>query len=245
MILSALIVCFYPPLRVISQHGKNCCVHTAESAFLVPKRFFTHFYLLSCFLFGISVVYDLFWTRTVHAVNVLFLIHSIRRLWESCRLFYYGESKMHVLGYFCGIGHYLLAFVTLQLALVERVYSKSNHSTYTFWFAVITFLIMNLLQHQSHRILAKAKKIAIEKSKYTLPHEGMFRVCSCPHYFAEICIYFCLFLLESHSIAVFVMFIWVLVNLSVVAYQQYHFYLANDFESLEKGDIKILFPFLW
>lgn len=81
--------------------------------------------------------------------------------------------------------------------------------------------------------------------RYPLPRGWGFEYCCCPHYFAEILIYFSLLCLEHHSFTMFLTFLWVLSNLSVVAYQQYWWYLEHYVEEIEERKLRILFPFVW
>jgi 3-oxo-5-alpha-steroid 4-dehydrogenase 3 len=256
MILCALAVVILPPLNDIANHGKvrkDSKEDERKPAFLlVPKKFFTHFYILSTVLITLAILIDLS-SAHFYLTKYLFLFHSVRRLLECQYITNYSNSLMHIGGYLCGLAHYLFAVLSLEISSIERTHLKSPSYKTIGWIGIILFFVMNYLQFQSHYILYKNKNKKLkdlsqgtdDKRIYSLPSEGLFRFCCCPHYFAEIGIYFSLFLMENHCITILLMFLWVFVNLSIVAYKQFLFYLENDFDRLESGRVKILFPFLW
>ena len=248
MIVGAALTATIPQLQTIAKHGKIRSNEKENSLFLLHKSNFGHFYFLSCFLFGGSIIFDFFTHQYLVLSKFLFFCHSLRRLFESLWLFHYGSSTIHLLGYICGLSHYCLVFLTLHCASLERLMAIRASNLPLQLLASSLFIGMNILQYRCHSILASDRK-RIDDSKYLrvykLPRLGLFRYCCCPHYFAEILIYFSLFLLETHSFQVLMMSMWVLVNLSVVAYQQYQYYLEHDFDIIAERNIKLIFPFLW
>ena len=84
-------------------------------------------------------------------------------------------------------------------------------------------------------------------ARYALPRGGMFAYVACPHYFFEICSYVAMWMQISTSLTCLLMAAWVFVNLSVVAYNQYFWYLDTFPEAFrkEKKHWRILFPGVW
>jgi 3-oxo-5-alpha-steroid 4-dehydrogenase 3 len=276
MIIGAVLVLVIPALHPVALHGKNYkekpCENSefsfSSSLLLVPKRYFTHFYIASCCLQLLFICKDLFFLShpIIYLTKYLFLFHSFRRFYECYSITSYGASMLHIGGYVAGIVHYVAAVLTLEVASFESHHLQNHSFSILFseknvrssrsmsWTCLLVslFVVMNYFQYQSHYILWKAKNKQIKENtnisssiRYSLPNEGLFLYCCCPHYFAEILIYFSLFLLESHCLTMLLMFIWVLANLSIVAYQQYHWYLENDFDNLTSKRRWIVFPFLW
>lgn len=252
MSIGAILVILVPALNEVAQHGKQ----GGANYLSVPKQFFTHFYLLSLLLLMFSNLWDC-WQGNFYLIKYLFLGHSLRRLVECIFVFQFGQSRMHLFGYLCGMAHYILVFFTLQISCMERsllltAYESAKGSVSDRGIpgalAVAIFFWMNILQYQCHLILARQKQRGLKEDGvvvYRLPNEGMFLYCCCPHYLAEVVLYASLAALESHSLTMMLMTVWVVVNLSIVAYEQYKWYLENDFINMQERKVSILFPFLW
>jgi hypothetical protein len=97
------------------------------------------------------------------------------------------------------------------------------------------------------------------KSHHLLPYGSWFELVACPHYFFEILIYLS-FYLSNHigSLSVLLLTLWVAINLTVVAYAQFIWYLDNFFEEFndddndnnfkvtgKKKNWKVIIPFLF
>lgn len=263
MALCSLITVNVSSLSTIAQHGK-CSMKSStnrdsiDSLFYVPKSMFSHFYPLGLVL-SISIL--AFNTFILHDYSsfvslILFCIHCGRRWWECLFMTEYGDSKMHIAGYIVGMTHYILVPLSLEVASIE---SKSynhhlqRHLRRHFLVLLISLCLFcggNYLQFVSHHILYKLKVNITKKSddaspNYTLPVGGGFEYCCCPHYFAEIVIYVTFVVLESRTVVTWALLIWVITNLSVVAYQQYSWYLDHCFDAMEAKQLKVIFPFVW
>jgi 3-oxo-5-alpha-steroid 4-dehydrogenase 3 len=248
MILSALVVAFIPIFRTVAQHGKRA----DSTGFCISKRFFQHFYLLATCLL-ISLILDDLLNDWVFLSKWLFLMHCSRRLWECHYITLYGQSKMHIGGYLCGLAHYTLAIISFEFSSFENRYHHYHHNAVVRLIGIAVFTAGNFLQYHSHLILYRAKvkmlkspKESDPSAKYSLPREGLFWCCASPHYFSEILIYASFLLIDAQNLAVCCMVVWVVVNLSIVAYQQYSWYLLHHFDEVARRPaLYVIFPFLW
>lgn len=257
MSLCALLVAFVPDLSIISKHGK--CTPDGTNKLLdirVPKSWFKYFYLCGIL---VSVVYasivSMMWesVTAVHLTLVLYTFQCARRLVECLFITEYGNSTMHIGGFLGGMAHYAVAAVTLGLAgSIEPLHMQ--YSKHTITIITIVFTSLSIFQYLCHRILFLKKQKILKDAlvspsdriaAYSLPSGLGFEYCCCPHYFAEIGIYLCLALLNCHSRAALLLFLWVLTNLSVVAYEQFLWYAEHHTAELERRNLAVLIPFLW
>lgn len=245
---------YIPFLRTIGDHGKQVqlsaeatnpssgiwlwidrCMHI-----MVPKQLFTVMYLYGLvfmlavlFLLAHNPVNGIFpvWDNR-NIVLVLWTMHLFRRLLECIFITKYGTSEMHVFGFLVGIVHYSLVPVSFFAVNVEansRIQLLANHVRFP---AILIFVGANIFQFRFHYMLysLKLRYTQHDGLPYALPVESFFRYVSCPHYTAEIFIYFSLWLLTLPAISVSVgcLVFWVASNLGVVAGRQ-HLYYCNTF----------------
>eukprot|EP01039_Chlorochromonas_danica_P010141 gene10141-11224_t len=233
----------------------------------VPKKTFRHFYVLGSSASAVLLLWMYLRPYPVKTLAaVLFFLHCLRRLWECYYLTEFGDSSMHVSGYLVGMVHYLLVPVTLLIAACEEKVSRTRHylvlglrkkDEKRATVVIALYLLATLLQFFSHRTLYYLKKRKIKEEKegssgqqgsqqlYILPSGGGFDYCSCPHYLAEIGIYLSLTIATYKCKTSYYLFLWVLANLSVVAYKQYSWYLEKFPDEVLEKNWYILFPFVW
>lgn len=131
---------------------------------------------------------------------------------------------------------------------------------------MIAFLITTFAQHQHHRILAclrgartEDKKEAEDAERYKIPNGGIFKYVSCPHYFLEVVLYLLMvtfFIAASHDCStqascfylpmdtnLWLMFSFVLCNLSITAMKTHQWYLSRFAEYPQQR--KAIIPFLF
>jgi hypothetical protein len=244
LLIGAILVGFVPGLKVIGQHGKMQNENYGDTInsdpinklFYLPKKRFVDFYLLGFLVTLICCIATFVYRHELPLGLLLFQFHICRRIYESITITSYGDSKMHVGGYLVGLLHYILAPLSLSVAATE---AKSLSAIG--YVIVAAFLIANWLQYKYHYILYLLKAC---NPRYQLPAGNLFDYCTCPHYLMEIVIY-CLLTVLCPTPATVSMFTWVTGNLSVVAYNQYSWYLDNCFEDVKRRRVFILFPFLW
>jgi 3-oxo-5-alpha-steroid 4-dehydrogenase 3 / polyprenol reductase len=250
--VGSLLTAINPNLKSIARHGKmnETVLDSIDQLFFVPKQRFIDFYIVGIVLsVSFSVVVVQF-TDKLPLLLILFAVHNARRLWECNNITDYGESSMHIAGYIVGCCHYCFANVTLLTSILESDLGSSR--SWCQVLAIIIFFCGNILQLQAHYVLFTLKQSmksnlasSPQKNHYSIPFGGMFDYCFCPHYFAEILIYFS-FVLFSATIANIAMLVWVICNLSVVGYNQYCWYLEHCFDDFKKRrHVFVIFPLLW
>ena len=205
---TALVSPHTPLLRFLSQHGKTRIISTKKKApppslarvwnVTVPKRWFTHFYVMG--LFNAVVVLR---RRSIDVPSVLLLLHLSRRLMECLLVHKWSTgSKMHLAGYLLGILHYLMlpwVFYSKRSSIQgsEMTGEAIGRPPQQDDIWVATIIILNVYfqfqQYRHHYILAQLRRnqetTSNSSTSYQIPTEGWFRWITCPHYLAEIGIY--------------------------------------------------------
>lgn len=176
-------------LGILASHGKT---HEPTSHWWsrhIPKRYFTHFYIVGIgsfvlfrYYFADTALEPLPWTQ------LSLLLHLTRRLYECIRVHRFRPtSQMHIAGYLLGLGHYII----LPVVFLGRQAPHSKGNLFSLLCYVCNFW-MQYEQHVHHQILANLRRRATEghSSTYSLPpHQRWFQWSLCPHYLAEILIY--------------------------------------------------------
>lgn len=247
-----------PFLRDLASHGK--CRSSADNTgrlhhkllhgetFLVPKRYFLHFYVTG--LFSTAALYT--YSKHQEGSNqnslalALLIAHLARRCWECLFVHAWSPtSRMHIAGYALGIMHYVL----LPLVFVDPVCDGVQfHYTSDLRTAILGTCIWLWAQYQQYRhhcLLAGLRSVN-SPNDYTIPTQGWFCLISCPHYLAEIIIYISFAVVlhsrtrDYRSVA---LVIWVATNLSVSAIRSHDWYLL-EFPEYASFRRKAIFPFL-
>lgn len=222
----------------------------------VPKSYFQYMYLMGIWMGSlvflvvntrdkISIILSQNYELTFYRNNIsiiIFLIQVYRRYWECHNITLYGDSKMHIVGLFVGLFHY--SFVPWTL-VCDPVRDKVHIVDYI---VIIAFLMISWLQYKHHLILYNLKK-SKGHTNYTIPMSWMFQYICCPHYFCEILIYLCFYLININSFATLMLLLWVISNLSIVAGQnlawyRQHFGTQKEFVNHLKN-WKCIIPFIW
>jgi hypothetical protein len=177
--LAAIASRYVPTLAIFASHGKTW--KRSSHWCWISKRCFVHFYCTGV----TSLVFLAGWYNPQPPSLPLFLLfcHLLRRIYE-CQYVHQSRptSKMHLAGYGLGMGHYLI----LPLVFVGR--PAGDVSSLSLLMGAAN-LWMQYEQYQHHLILAQAR--TVNGPSYSLPpHRRWFRFVLCPHYLAEILIYF-------------------------------------------------------
>jgi 3-oxo-5-alpha-steroid 4-dehydrogenase 3 len=240
---------FFPSLVRRVTHGEE---------FLIQKKFFLHFYV--CGLVSFAVFYLLGASFAAPTMDrnpslsnsttlVLLVIHLSRRLYECLHVHRWTpQSKMHLAGYLLGILHYMLLPIVF-ISLPRNHHKEGTISSLNFresessqWIVAAASLLCLWAQYQQYRhhcLLAKLRSSNINaksnaKTVYSLPVGGWFRFVTCPHYLAEILIYFAFAILlemqreqSTHRFRHFFLLGWVATNLTVSALRNHDWYTKH------------------
>ncbi|PIK39388.1 putative polyprenol reductase isoform X2 [Apostichopus japonicus] len=185
----------------------------------VPKSYFLHFYLLSFFwnsfllaclinawFFNGSFpqkIIDFLKLLTYYPeessphLNILLgqmmvVVQATRRTYETLFVSSYSNSKMHLFHYLLGCFFYFAMGPSLlskapdlnRGTILQLGDVRLNHII-----GISMFVWASLHHYRAHKILADLRKGKHDKS-HKIPHGDWFEMVSCPHYLAEIIIYF-------------------------------------------------------
>jgi len=220
---------------------------------LVPKRWFSHFYLFAIIytlgmasamfmkLFGrdLPVMFETYISTVSYHSNeplgysipsllatCLFLLHVTRRWYECMFVSIFSSAMMNLAHYFSGYLHYW------GCATVLIAYSGTSYQQ-EFQPLVVIQLLMGIglfiyashQQHLAHVTFANFRKDSSNKDKYVIPKGGLFDYISCPNYFCEILIYVSLYLILGFGHYPWVLIsIWVITNQMMAATMSHNWY---------------------
>lgn len=226
-----------PALKILAEHGKTLKRENFQSHYLwISKRNFRHFYFVG--LLSFSTLFALGnCPRSLSFAELTISIHMIRRLLECIHVHLYtNTSRMHIAGWILGIGHYSI----LPLVFVGRR-SKPKNSLISVG-VVTANMYFQYEQYQHHHLLAELRNKGRATSHQLPPPKRWFRHILCPHYLAEILLYFTWALMlhdhdhvmESQAITKvgvhyrhWFLFLWVTTNLTVSSLNNYEWYKSR------------------
>ena len=241
----------------------------------VNKRRFIDFYVVGSIITTITILISSNNLSDIHATTddtrwlpiFLLLMHLIRRfcecMWVQKSV---STSRMHVAGYLLGVIHYLcLPFVFIPN---QQKGQDSGSNTVKSFMVFMSCHFFQYQQHRHHAILGNLRPNKTTKSStggvnsYRIPKRGWFKFVSCPHYLAEIMIYFMLAILMELQIDMttvqdeesgvlsriykfkhWIVLVWVSTNLSISAGRTHGWYISTFGKTYPQR--KRLFPFLW
>ncbi|KAL8587624.1 hypothetical protein ACOMHN_045313 [Nucella lapillus] len=182
-------------------------------------------------------------TGLTNAVPVLLtltleLLQVMRRCYETFFVNNFSKhATMTLLHYILGLVFYLsismcaLTGTDFRYLHVPDAVSAMDGIAYAV--AVVVFLSASLVQHQSFRILAALRTSDKDtqskmKSTYLLPRGGLFDLVSCPHFLAEIVVYFSFCIIfRFQNFVLISLFIFILVNQVLAALLNHQWYCQN------------------
>ncbi len=215
------------------------------------------FGLLSRRLCGVRTLSgDLSSKDAIFVLGLLWL-HEARRLYECIFVHRWGRGLMSLLAYSVGLLHYILA----PFAVLCEVETESSSSVER-WrpglgqlIGAVLVVVASVVQHIAHRQFAELRmdtRLAATTSHHQsyklLPHRGSFRRVSCPHYTAEIFLYYGLLLVAKMGGGgggLRSMFCFVVSNLTVSAYRMHAWYERTFGEAFKTHRRARLLPGLW
>jgi 3-oxo-5-alpha-steroid 4-dehydrogenase 3 len=226
ILLTVISLCspFIPLLNSLASHGKTrqnnpalILIHDNKrrlirllnhDRLLVSKRRFADFYAFG-FIWSVFVLefrFDL--------TSIMLYCHLLRRYYECKCIHHWRDAKMHVMGYILGYIHYIL---------LPFIFFPDVPNNGTFLRGMIAVGLNVMAQREQffhHRILATCRA-KDSSNKYIIPHGRLFTYVTCPHYTAEILIYFTLLVLVGYKNA-----------------DQYGFLFEKSFENIENITIR-------
>lgn len=223
-IISVLAATAIPKLNSLLYYGKTLGKQRAPIDIYVPKRWFTHFYLIDLILSLLSFMPLSLHGSSIHpisqiqfrAVRSMMIVQSSRRLIECLWISKWSNSaQIHLTHYLVGIFFYVT--VNLQ-PLIGHLTGQSDIGVPGLSIIRLIFGLASLDQLLNHRHLSQLVK-------YNRPTKGLFKWVACAHYFDEIVIYIC-YAMILRNVSSFLVALWVLINLSASANQSFRFYKA-------------------
>uniref|UniRef100_F6ZUV3 Polyprenal reductase n=1 Tax=Ciona intestinalis TaxID=7719 RepID=F6ZUV3_CIOIN len=208
--------------QFLAQYGKAKSIHVD---FDIPKRWFTHFYVVASSFNLISLVsiiagctgslfyMSLFSWMNIHAsvtptgdrlslvIAVLLLtIQSLRRLYECLYVSMFSKTaKLMFVHYIWGLLYYPFVTATVVSECFPIYHLSVGYLTWKHCFGILLFIAATMIHHQSHQIFANLrKKGGVKPNSHGIPQGGLFYLVSCPHYFAELLIYISIYLVVGH-----------------------------------------------
>ncbi|KAF8651665.1 hypothetical protein HU200_063176 [Digitaria exilis] len=182
--------------------------------------------------------------RTVF-VLILMEIQVLRRMYESKYVFHYSPTaRMHIASYLVGWLYYVAAPLALaspclpeamrgQARIPDLVIDLSHivmpllKLGWCQWIGMAIFIWGWLHQFCCHAILGSLREHK-NSDEYVIPCGDWFSYVSCPHYLAEIVMYFGLLIASGgSSSSVWFLLIFVILNLSFSAIQTHKWYLQK------------------
>ncbi|GAA5799570.1 hypothetical protein HPULCUR_004986 [Helicostylum pulchrum] len=233
----------YGKLNLHNQKKPTTFWATQLSNLIVPKHYFSHFYIVGL-LFALICIVELSWLQYykqplllisllqhydslngTHALDLqsciigltLMTFHLVRRVYESFWIERPSKtSTMHISHYLAGIGFYgAMVFGTWLEGLSSFGKPIIESFRLTTILAIALFFYASYHQYQCHVILASLRK---ESDGYTIPRGDWFERIVTPHYFADILIYLSLCILyRFQSIILNCGLVWTITNLSIIA----------------------------
>lgn len=259
--------------------------------FLLPKRYFVHFYLSATLIFLTSLatifIYyvpsdlsnqlsELFAyiikLQNDHAIKlevassltsitaliftlILMLIQSTRRLYETLFISVFSEqSKINIIHYL--FGHFFYAAAAASTTFPILLSNTSSKYTFTDLIdnlvtkqralAFVLFIYASHCQHKCNKILANLRKDKTGRvitQQHYVPSGGLFEYVSCPHFLAEVVIYFLILVAQEFSISYWnLIFLLVLSTQTITAITEHRWYKRKyaDYPKERKAIIPML-----
>ena len=238
------------------------------------KGRFIDFYAVGSIITTITILLNFNWSgihTTTKSKNdhrrllpaYILLIHLVRRfcecLWVQKSV---STSTMHFAGYLLGVIHYLfLPFVFIPDQEQEQ---DSGSNVVKSFMVFMGCLFFQYQQHRHHVILGNLRPNTSTGgiNSYQIPKGGWFEFVSCPHYLAEIMVYFMLAILiqlqtdtatmqdeengmlsRIHAQKHWIVLVWVSTNLSISAERTHVWYILTFGKAYPER--QKLIPFVW
>ncbi|PRP87913.1 Major facilitator superfamily MFS_1 [Planoprotostelium fungivorum] len=153
-----------------------------------------------------------------HLYMFVFGIQVSRRATECIFVHRFTDRPISIINTILALSFYAFAVLSPPLEILHRTTSSPSNVDLS-WFdflAIMIFFYSSLQQCMIHMILSKQEK---KKGRYCLPKEAHWKEVVCPHYFHEIVIYACLWVISGAHLfsSNTLIFLFVSLNLSKTA----------------------------
>jgi 3-oxo-5-alpha-steroid 4-dehydrogenase 3 len=179
---------------------------------------------------------------------VSLIIQFSRRLYETLFVSIYSETKINLIHYLVGFAFYTSCGFALIDSLVNNI-EDNNYLSKLDLIIFIAFLFASYSQYKSHLILSELRIRRSQNGKqvinysYSIPNGRLFDLVSCPNYFTEIVIYFCIYSLSHFNNLWAILVLWVLVNQTIAGLLTHEWYYSTFGDKYPKSR-KAIFPHL-
>ncbi|KAK9475631.1 hypothetical protein V1514DRAFT_24046 [Lipomyces japonicus] len=254
-----------PPLGYVLQYGKalsseeeendnghdkvygiwsNFRLWLAPLTTTLPKSWFWHFYVSGLVTAGLALFFmHGNQSDNTRLVLILLGLQTTRRLVE-CVVLEKQSSAARI-----RVGHYIVGHAFYVLAVAAFAFDHDeNDEYYKFWDArqrpsglalvpvLVMFVVAFVSQYLTHVQLSRLVKYSPP------PPTWPFKYLICPHYTAEVIIYFALAWLVAFSASSVAVVVWVAVNLGASAEQSKKFYINKFGPQSVKSKFMVLPP---
>ncbi|XP_017284243.1 polyprenol reductase [Kryptolebias marmoratus] len=166
-------------------------------------------------------------------VQLLFCVHSLRRLLECLFVSVFSDGVLHLVQYVFGLGYYIVLGLTV-LCSDHTAKGTGTLLSQLDWIhvaGILLFVGASLLQHHSMVLLARlrtGKSGRVETLAHRMPKGSCFKLVSCPHYFAELLIYISFSLVFGGlSLTWWLVVLYVLFNQALAGQLSHELYISK------------------
>lgn len=262
---------FIQQVFVYGKTGKGLITIPWVKSILVPKRWFTHFYLFAM-IYTLAVTSLMFTSHCFskdvpqifeHYIQVvsyhshesignsissllaasLFFLHVTRRWYECMYVSIFSSATINLAHYALGYLHYW-GCATVLIAYSRTPYQPEFGSLLLVQklLGIGLFIFASYHQYLSHKTFANLRKKSHNNEKYAIPRGGLFEYISCPNYFCEILIYVSFYLILGFTHPWALILTWVITNQMMAGIMTHDWYKRN-FDDYPKLR-KAIIPFL-
>ena len=233
----------------------------------VPKRWFVHFYITGLLSNALLLMNGVWPCGAFQPIRwSLVSLHLVRRTVECISMQSIKsrssmankvecESMMHVAHYAAGMAFYVgmpcaiwIDGCASQSCLAITAKQNEPNGHWLSMFLLFVWIFATVEQGMAHEHLRRLKT-RLGGSGYELPTARWFQYVSCPHYTAEILIYWSLYSLSIKDTILWYpaslgVLVWVVCDLTVSAYRQHRWY-TSQYSSKIPANWKRLVPFVF
>ncbi|XP_072920742.1 polyprenal reductase [Hemitrygon akajei] len=190
---------------------------------------------------------------SVLLVQIMLFVQGVRRLIECTVVSVFSNGSIHPVQYCWGLVYYILVGLTVHcegLHPGSKVFTMHDLIAQGQWYhitGIALFLWATIHHHKSHLILAnlrKNKSGEVINYRHSIPHGDWFEFVSCPHYFAELLIYFALSVtFKGQHLTWWFIVLYVLCSHALMAIQSHEFYVKkfDNYPKTRKAFIPYIF----